>query len=209
MKKIVVIGGGGHAKVLIGILKKSRKYRIAGYVDIKDRGMLSGVPYLGDDSRLKEIYQKGVRSACLGIGEVKAGTKRKEIRDRVKAAGFAFPVIVSPNTVVGEDAVLGEGTQVLDGVIVNPGSRIGECCILNTHSTVEHDCVIGAFCHIAPGAVLSGGVEVGAFSMIGAGAVVSQHVKIANRIMVGAGSVVIRDLEEPGTYVGAPARKIR
>lgn len=209
MDRMVVIGGGGHAKVLICVLKKSG-YDIAGYTDRQDKGLILGAPYLGDDGILAEMIRKdaGCR-AVIGIGKIDTSDLRFRLQNELLALGYGFPPVVSPHAVVNEEVRLGAGTAVLDGVVVNSGSHIGRACIINTNSTVEHDCRIGDNVHIAPGATLSGGVVIGANSMIGTGTTVIQGVAIGADCLVGAGSTVVKDITTPGIYAGSPARKIR
>jgi UDP-perosamine 4-acetyltransferase len=209
LEKIVIIGGGGHAKVLISIVKKSTLFDVIGYVDFRDSGTLLGVKYLGNDDKLREINFQGIKNAVLGIGQVSVSEKRFDIVQKVKKVGFVFPSIISKDAIVNEDVLIEEGTQVLDGVVINPGVRIGKFSIINTKSTIEHDCKIGSFCHISPSAVLSGGVEIGDFSMVGANAVVVQCKKIFSRCLIGAGSVVTKDITEEGVYIGNPSRVLK
>jgi len=208
LEKIVIIGGGGHAKVLINVIKKSQLFEAYGYVDHNDRGILLGVNYLGSDDVLNDIFSQGIKYAAIGIGQVQVTQRRQEIVDRVREVGFKFPVIVSKDAIVNEDVLVGEGSQLFDGVVINSGTRIGNFSIINTKSTIEHDCTIGKYCHVATGAVISGGVEVGDFSMIGSNAVILQYKKIAPRTLIGSGGVVIKDITEPGKYVGNPVRMI-
>lgn len=209
MQPTVVIGGGGHAKVVISILKKLG-YAIDGYTDDHDRGTILGIPRLGSDSSLSGLIERNqCLAAVIGIGKVDASDIRLSLQRRFTKLGFAFPVICSPHAVVNEEVTLGAGSVVLDGVIVNSGTTIGEACILNTGSIIDHDCIIGANVHIAPGVTLSGGVTVGDNCMIGTGTSLIQSVKICAGCLIGAGSTVVEDISVAGTYVGSPARKIR
>lgn len=209
MEKIIIIGGGGHAKVLISVIKKSLLFEVVGYVDLIEQGEILVAKYLGNDHKLKDFYSEGIGNAAIGVGQVNVSQKRYEIVDKLKEIGFTFPAIISKDAIVNEDVLIEEGTQVFDGVVINSGSRIGKFSIINTKATIEHDCKIGNFCHIATSAVLSGGVEVGDFSMIGSNSVVVQYKKITSKCMIGAGCVVNKDLTEEGVYVGNPARKIK
>ncbi len=209
MPKVVVIGGGGHAKVAISVLKKSG-FDIVGYTDHENRGGVLGVPYLGTDDILPALRNDS--SDCgivIGVGKVNASPSRSELFAKISALGFHFPVLVSPGASINEDIQLSAGTVVFDGVVVNSGSKAGRMCILNTNSTVDHDCLVGDNVHIAPGATLSGGVTVGDNTMIGTGAVVIHSVTICAGCLVGAGSTVVKDLTTPGIYVGSPARRIK
>jgi sugar O-acyltransferase (sialic acid O-acetyltransferase NeuD family) len=209
MHKIVVIGGGGHAKVLISILKKSG-YEVTGYTDRQDRGSILGIAHLGDDRILPELARAhGSGMAVIGIGKIDFSDSRIRLQQELSAMGFVFPVISSPDAVVNEAVVLGAGTVVFDGVVVNSGVETGRACIINTNSTVEHDCRIGDNVHIAPGVTLSGGVTIGDNCMIGTGACVIQSVTLCERCLIGAGSTVVKDIAVAGTYVGNPARRIK
>lgn len=202
-----MIGGGGHAKVVISILKKLRNYQVFGYVDTIDKGDVLDIPYVGQDDGLIELAKKqDVTHAVIAIGQNKEHTKRYALFQQMSGMGLIFPVIVSPNAIINENVEIGEGTVVMDGVIVNSGSHIGRFCILNTNASVDHDCKIGDFVHVAPGAVLAGGVQVGSYSLIGAGSAVNQYKKIANNCIIGSGAVIIRDCSKSGTYVGVPAK---
>jgi sugar O-acyltransferase, sialic acid O-acetyltransferase NeuD family len=208
MPEIVVIGGGGHAKVLVGVLKKSG-YHVLGYTDTGDRGAILGVPYLGDDGSLGELLS--MHDDCLaivGVGKTDASAERIGLQKRISALGFGIAVVISPGATVNEEVNLGPGSVVFDGVVVNSGTVAGDACILNTGCILEHDCRLGENVHVAPGAVLSGGVSVGANTMVGTGALIIQNVSIAAGSMIGAGSTDVKDIVSPGTYVGSPARRI-
>jgi sugar O-acyltransferase (sialic acid O-acetyltransferase NeuD family) len=207
MKEIVVIGGGGHAKVLISVLK-SALWDVLGYVDPVDRGVILGVLYLGTDTALPGVLTAHHDCcAVIGLGKTDASPRRSELQEEVEALGFEFPAIVSARAVVNIEVELGAGTAVFDGAVVNSGTVIGRGCIVNTHSTVEHDCRIADNVHVASGATVSGGVTVGANCMIGAGATVVQGLRICRECLIGAGAAVVADIDTPGTYVGVPARK--
>lgn len=208
MSKIVVIGGGGHAKVLVGVLKKLG-YRTVGYTDLKNGGTILGAPYLGNDDVLQKLAHEKLQShAVIGVGKVDMSELRVRLASEVRVLGFELPVIVSPHAVVNEEVELSPGTVVFDGVVVNSGTTAGELCILNTNSTVEHDCRLGDNVHVGPGATISGGVTIGPNCMIGAGSTVSHGVTICADCMIGAGSTVVRDITTRGTYAGNPARKL-
>lgn len=207
---IVVVGGGGHAKVVISILRKLKRHRILGYTDLKDNGALVGVSYLGSDRELVALSAGPKKlNAALAVGQVGLGEFRYELWMRLHSPALSFPWIVSPDAIVNEEVSGGEGAVVMDGAVINSGAIIGRGAIVNTNSTIEHDVVLDDWVHVAPGATISGGVTVGRFSMIGTGATVIEGIKIAAGCMVGAGATVVHDLTEPGVYVGSPARRIK
>lgn len=205
---LVVVGGGGHAKVLISVLKKL-EYRLVGYTDPQDKGPILGVPYLGTDDVLESLIAR-IDGCCaaIGLGKIDQSAKRLELAQYVRNLGFDLPPIVSPAAVTNEEVFVGAGTVVFDGVVVNSGTDVAELCVLNTNCTVEHDCSLGDNVHIGPGATVSGGVTIGSNAMIGAGSTILQGLTIAPGTLLGAGSTAIRDILVPGTYVGCPARRI-
>ena len=209
MDKIVVVSGGGQSKVIMSILKKNGEFEIAGYVDTVDKGAILGIGYLGGDEVLRTVFESGrAAHAVIGFGQLKDPSLKRRLAETAASIGYSFPPVISRDAVINEDVVISRGTVVIDGVIVNTGSRIGEFCLINTKASVGHDVRIGDFCHIAPGVTLTGEVQVGDNVLIGAGATVIQCTRIADNVVVGAGAVVVRDIEEPGIYVGIPARRI-
>jgi len=208
MHDIVVIGGGGHAKVIISIIKKINNFKIVGYTDPKNRGDILGIKYLGNDDVLAKV--KGDHPSAvvvIGLGMLKSSDaqKRKQLFDLATSLELKLPPIISPDAIINENVQLGDGTVVMDGVIVNSGSIIGEGVILNTNCSVDHDCKIGSFTHVAPGVTLSGGVTIGDNVFVGAGATVKEYKSIADKVLIGAGSVVTKDCTESGIYLGNPA----
>ncbi len=207
---IVIIGGGGHAKVVISILRKLERYQILGYTDLKDNGPLAGLPYLGSDHELALLSVKPKKlNAVLAVGQIGLGKQRYELWTRLQTPALLFPLIVSPDAIINDEVSAGEGAVVMDGAVVNSGATLGRGAIVNTNSTIEHDAVLADWVHVAPGATICGGVTVGRFSMIGAGATVIEGIKIAAGCIVGAGATVVHHLTEQGVYVGSPARHIK
>ena len=210
MSEVVLLGGGGHARVLASVLRRLGTLTVLGYTDTSKQEGLCEISYLGTDSVIASLlHDRPSLRGVLAVGSVGEPTLRRSIAERASRAGLEFPVVVSPAALVNEGVFLGAGTVVLDGAVVNVGAKIGAFGIVNTNSTVEHDCRLGDYVHIAPGATLSGGVRIGDDVLVGAGAVVVQSVSVCSGVILGAGTVVIDDIEESGTYVGNPARKVR
>jgi len=207
MDKIVVLGGGGHAKVLISILKRLAAFAITGYTDTQDNGPLLGIPYLGTDDELEKLVQQGIKKAVMGIGQIKNYQLRQKVAGRAKTLGFEFPPVCAPSAVINEDVSLGEGVVIMDGVVINSGAKIGAFSIINTNASVDHDCTIEEFVHVAPGVTLSGNVQVQRFTLIGTGAAVIQGITIGEGCIIGAGAAVMRNCQPNGLYVGSPARR--
>ena len=207
MEKIVIIGGGGHAKVIASLLKKHPDWNPIGYLDIIDNGYLLDLPYLGIDEVLPQLIEnQKVFNAVIGIGQTKNAETRMRIAQSMKNSGIRFPPIISKSSLVDGDVTIGDGTVIMNGAIIQPGSRIGNHSIVNTGATIDHDCYIGDFVHIAPGVNLSGAVHVGNNVLVGIGACVIQRTHIADNVIIAAGSVVIRSILKTGTYAGIPAK---
>ena len=207
---IVVIGGGGHARVVISILRKLDRYDIVGYTDLEDKGEILGIPFIGRDTELGVPEKKKLlRNAVIAVGQVGVGDTRFHIWQRLQSKNLSFPLIVSPDAILNDGVAGGEGTVIMDGAVVNTGASLGRGVIVNTNSTVEHDVMLEDWVHVAPGATISGGAMIGRCSMVGAGATVIEGKHVAAGCMVGAGATVINDLVEAGVYVGTPARRVK
>jgi len=209
-KKIVLIGGGGHCKVVISILKKINNFKIAGIVDnYKSESFISGIKIIGTNDDLKDIYKSCIHNALITVGSIKDNTKRYRLFNMAREIGYKFPVIISPEAIVDGSVKIGEGTVVMPGSIINIDSFIGKNCIINTGTIIEHDCKIGDYCHIAPGVHISGAVNIGELSFIGIGATIIQGITIGKNVTIGAGSVVIKDVPGDVIAVGNPAKIIK
>lgn len=192
----VVIGSGGHARVLADIIQKLNG-KISCVVSLTppdDVEIFSNVKHLTDTEFLNLSKGPGVQ-LINGIGHIPYSNIREEIYDKYSALGYNFETIVSPDAIVSPNSRLSSGVQVLPGTILQYGVQVGQNTILNTGAIVEHDSVIGANCHIAPGSVICGGVRIGHSTFVGAGAVIIQGVKIGDRCIIGAGAVVTKDID--------------
>ena len=207
MKDILIIGGGGHAKVIASVLKKHSEWNPIGYTDVNDLGPLLGLPYLGTDQMISTLRKEhNLQFGAIGIGQLKNFDIRKNIIQSIENYGLTLPPILSENAIINENANIGPGTVIMDGVVVQPEVRIGKYSIVNTGATIDHDCEIGDFVHIAPGVNISGNVVIGNCVLVGVGACIIQGVKIVSEVIIGAGAVVTGNIGELGTYVGVPAR---
>lgn len=199
MKKLVIIGAGGHGKVIADIAVKNGYTEIVFLDDDKNVHKCGGYPIIGNSSEVGKIEADMI----VGIGN---STVRRRIQESIPENRVV--TLIHPNAVIAEDVVIGRGTVIMAGVVVNSGTQIGKGCIVNTCSSVDHDCEVGDYVHIAVGSHLCGNVSVGTETWIGAGGIIRNNISICSDSMIGAGAVVINDIEKRGTYVGVPARRI-
>lgn len=210
MKKIVLIGGGGHCKVIIDIIKNTNEYEIVGITEKKiDADKVLDVPIIGDDNFLKNIYKNGVEYAFISLGAIDNVKLREKLYKKVKNIGFKVPKLIHKSAVVSPYAKIGEGTCVMAGAVINAGVKVGNNSIINTGSIIEHDCIIGDNVQISPGAILAGNIKVKNNSLIGMGSNIIQGVTIGENVTIGAGAVVINDILDNLVAVGMPAKIIR
>lgn len=197
MKKLLLVGSGGHCKSVLDCLNLSGEYDELGIVsnDLPQATLFCGQTVVGSDHDLEQLYQRGYTDAFIAVGSVGDVRIRVRLANLVKSMGFSLPCIVDPSAVVSNAVVLGVGVFIGKNAVINTHTLLGDCCILNTGCIVEHDCTVGAFAHISPGAVLCGTVAVGYNSHIGANATVLQGITIGNDVIVGAGSVVTKSIE--------------
>lgn len=195
---IVILGAGGHAKVIADIVLSCGD-SIIGFLDDSATGSVMGYPILGT---LRDISAfKDKCSFTIGIGN---NSVRKQIAE---SNNVNWHTAVHPSAVLAREVSIGEGTVIMAGAIINTSARIGMHCIINTGVVVEHDNHIGDYAHISPNATLCGTVSIGNLTHIGAGAVVKNNISICDNCIIGAGAVVVNNLLDAATYVGLPACK--
>lgn len=168
--------------------------------------LLLDVPVLGGDDEVTKYPVESIR-LVNGVGSVRVNPRRRQLFEHFKSKGYRFACVVHPSAIIATDIILSEGAQIMAGVVIQAGCRVGLNAIINTGSIVEHDCHIGDHSHIAPGATLSGGVSVGEGAHVGTGAIVIQGIKIGRNSLVAAGAVVIRDVPDDATVAGVPAKE--
>ena len=160
--KIVIIGGGEFAHLIIDVIKKLNQYEIIGYTDLIDKGLILGTEYLGTDEVLIDILKKYKNcKAVVAVGLIKISYVRNKVYEMLKELGFELPSIISKNAILQEDVIIGEGTCVLDHALINAGTRIGKCCIIGPGAIVEHHCTSGDFVTFATGAIFAAGSTIG------------------------------------------------
>jgi sugar O-acyltransferase (sialic acid O-acetyltransferase NeuD family) len=214
MNRIIIIGGGGQARVLIEAIRASaHPPELCGILD-SDRSLwlkeVGGVPVLGGDDQLQTLCdQEQCDSFVIAMGGVRNFELRKQLFTKSCKAGLKPWTVRHPSAECSPSAEIADGCQLLTRCVVNAGATVHKNAIINTAAVVEHDCTVEEHCHIAPQACLAGGVHVGAETHIGMGATVSENITIGSRAIVGAGAVVITDVPDGSVVVGVPARRIK
>jgi sugar O-acyltransferase (sialic acid O-acetyltransferase NeuD family) len=209
---ILLFGASGHAKVALDILRKQDLYIPLGVVVAAWDGMpatILGLPVLGTDRNLHAIAEAhGVRMGLVAAGDNFA-RERIVSTIRTMLPDFTFATAIHPSAQVGEDVVIGDGTVVMAGAVINSATRIGQFCIVNSQASVDHDNVLEDFASLAPGVVTGGNVTVRRGAAIGLGASISHAVEIGEHSVVGAGAVVLRAIPPRCIAFGVPARVTR
>ena len=206
-KKVVIIGAGGHAKVIVDILQQNEEYEIVGLVDVKGTEGFWGIPYVGDDNDLPIIKKDyGVKYAFAAIGNSKV---RERVTKHALESGYEMINVISKDSIISQYAHLGIGIVVMPGAIINAEAEIGDGCIINTNASVDHEVKIGMYSHVAPGGAISGKTIIGNHCFLGTGSRVIDGISIGNNTIIGAGATVVKDIESSVVAVGVPARVIK
>ena len=208
---IVLIGRGGHAKVIIDIVQREQQHTIVGLIDQQEptEEEVNGVPIIGSDSDLPSLSKK--YSFSSGILCVYDNFVRQKIRNKVidLLPNFGFVTAIHPNACISSFVQIGVGTVVMAGVTINSNCQIGEHCILNTNSSVDHDCMMENFSTIGPGVNLGGNVTIGALSYVGIGSAVSHNVMIGENSVIGGLSFVTENVGDRELGYSSPYRRVR
>ncbi len=205
----IIIGAGGHAKVVLEALLRS-DVTVIGLLDVDEErhgSLVLGVPILGDDNML-DLYPADSVRLVNGLGSTQDLSRRASLYRNFKEKKYSFASVIHPSAIIARDVVIGEGAHIMAGVILQPGVIIGCNSIINTAASVDHDGIIGDHVHIAPGVVLSGNVCIGERTHVGTGATVIQGITIGSEAVIGAGAVVVRDIPDRVTAVGIPAKVV-
>ena len=201
MDKLIIIGAGGHGKVVADIAKKSGKYKSIFFLDDVEIGEVMGISVIGKACDFeKHIFSSDI---FVAIGDSQT---RSEFIENLLSLGAKVPTLIHPTATIGSNVLIGEGTSIMAGAVINPCVSMGRGVIVNTCSSVDHDCVVGDYCHLAVGVHVAGTVRIGKNVLIGAGSTIKNNVNICDNCIIGAGAVVVSDVEEKGTYCGVPAK---
>lgn len=207
----MIIGSGGHSKVIVDIVLKERKYSIAGFIDgkVQKGNKVLGYEILGNEEHLSHLIDEfDIFGGIIAVGD---NYVRHMLVKKIKNLhkDFNFVNCIHPSAQIAYDVVIGEGNAIMPGTSINTSTVIGNHCIINTNCSVDHDNLIKDFISFAPNSSSGGNTSVGQFSAIGIGAALSHNIKIAQNCIIGANSYVNNSTEADSIYYGSPARYIR
>ncbi len=207
MKPIILLGAGGHCKSVIEAAESCGR-EIKGILDLPEtkKDTCLGYPIIGSDNDIQRYADHC--EFIVALWSIKNPQLRNKLHFLVERAGGKFATVIASTAHVSDYAVVEAGTVVLHGATVNAGAHIGKGCIINTQANIEHDVWVDDYCHVSTGAMVNGDCRIGFGTFIGSGAIVCAGVKICSECIVGMGSVITKDLEDPGPWVGVPARRI-
>jgi sugar O-acyltransferase (sialic acid O-acetyltransferase NeuD family) len=206
--RLLMVGAGGHCRSVLDSVDR-KKYTDIAIVDLPDKigQLVYGVPIVGSDENILELFHEGYTQAIIAIGSAGNCDKRVKLYQSLKKIGFSFPVIVDNTAIISNNGTtIDHGTFIGKGVIINTGVKVGLCSIINSGAVLDHDSEIGSFAHIAPGVSMSGTVSVGNGTHIGTGSVIIDSIKIGANTTIGAGSVVVRDIPDDVVAFGNPCK---
>ncbi len=202
--KLMIVGVNGHGKVVADIALATGQYKeITFLCNFDKKTECMGFPIVGRNADAVRFIDEA--DFVVAIGDLET---RKKLTEDLSSYGASFATLIHPSAVLGSRVQIGEGTVVMAGAIIQAESVIGKSCIINTASSVDHNCRVGDYSHVAVGARLCGMVTVGSEVWIGASATVINGIHVCNDCVLGAGTVVVKNIKEPGTYVGVPAKRI-
>jgi len=201
--RLLIIGAGGHGKVVADIALKMDRWDYIAFLDDNDDIKTSmGIEVIGKSADMFRYIKDYDIFVAIGNNET-----RKVIQEKLEVEGASIPVLIHPEAVIGREVEIGVGTVIMAGVVVNCCTTIGKGCIINTGATIDHDNLIEDYVHISPGVHTAGAVRIGKGTWLGIGSIVSNNITITSGCTIGAGAVVVKNIGKSGTYVGIPARR--
>ena len=195
---IILLGGGGHAIACLDVIENLSEYNILGYLDIAPTKI--DLPYLGNDDEALKYIQKSSFIIC--IGQIKNPLPRIKAFKYLKSLKAKLATIISPLAYVSRKAVIGEGTIVMHGAVIQANVKIGKNVIINDKALIEHDCCVEDNVHISTGSILNGGVTVKSGTFVGSGSNIINNVIIGESVVIGSGCVVLNNVSNKTVYLG-------
>ena len=203
MKKIVLVGGGGHCASCIDVIEQEGRFQIVGIIDMPDKRntTLLGYPIIGNDEELPKLVES-YQYFLVTLGQIKSPQRRIVLFERLLQLGAKLPIIASPHAYISRHATVGAGTIVMHNALINAGATVGTNCIINSCALIEHDAVVGDHCHISTGSILNGGTQVAECTFVGSGSVVRDNIRIGSHSLIGGGVSVMEEVPDNSFYTG-------
>lgn len=204
IKKLMIIGAGGHAKVCLDIAKRIGSWTEIDFIDDKLYGeLVNGTNVIGTLNMISKF--KNTHNFIVAIGD---NSIRLEIFNFLENNNYKITTLLDPSSIISLNSVIGCGTVIMPNVVINTNTIVGKNCIVNTGSIIEHDCVVGNHVHISPNSTICGTTTISQEVWIGSGSTVINNLKICSKVIIGAGSLVLSDIETRGVYYGSPVKKV-
>jgi sugar O-acyltransferase (sialic acid O-acetyltransferase NeuD family) len=206
MSKLLILGAGGHGKVVLDVAKITGKWDLISFLDDRD-GLkeVMEIPVIGKLEDYKS-FREDYNYAFVAIGN---NELRLEWLEKLSKEGFIIPKIIHPFSSLSKNVEVGMGTIIMPGVVLNTCAKVGNGCILNTNCSIDHDCILGDAVHLSPGVSIGGTVIVKSKVWLGIGSSISNNIVIGNNSIVAAGAVVIKDVPDNVIVAGIPAKVIK
>jgi sugar O-acyltransferase (sialic acid O-acetyltransferase NeuD family) len=209
-KPLILVGGGGHCKCCIEVIRTTDEWEIKG---ILDRAEMVGTKVLdceviGTDEEIEKWISEGYYF-LVAVGQIRSAVPRKRLYDLLKKHNALIATVVSAKAIVSPFAKIGEGTIIHHQAFLNADTVVGNNCIINTSAVVEHDTTVGDHTHISTGCMLNGTIALGAGCFVGSGTVIANNISITDNVVLGAGTLVIKNIDAPGIYAGVPCKKLQ
>ena len=207
-EKVIIIGDGGHAKIVIDILYEMNKYDILGITSKNnDKKEFYGLPILGNDEVLLEFKNKGIHNIAIGIGGFKDNGLRTRVFDKFSLMGFNIVNVIHPKAIISKSVKLGKGNVIFAGVILNPDVKLGNNVIVATGSTIDHETIVEDNCLISAGVTIGANTKIGNGSLCALGSKIISDVSIGKSVLVAAGAVVVNNIKDGTRVFGVPAKE--
>jgi UDP-perosamine 4-acetyltransferase len=206
---VILIGAGGHGRVVLDILRAGEIHRPVGFLDADPTltgQKVGGLPVLGTLNYLPKLKAQKIKGIIISIGD---NHPRKQYFKKISDLGFDLVNAIHPKSHISPTAKLGRNVVVAAGAVISTDAKIGDSVIVNTSAVVDHECRIGNTVHICPSATLAGRVTVGDETFIGMGSNILQCLKIGSKAVIGAGAVILTDIPDGATVVGVPGRVVK
>jgi len=203
-KQIILVGGGGHAKAWLDVIESDSFWHLKGYLDVKQTlSDTYGLAYLGSDSEASKFVQEA--QFLITVGQLGFSPIREKLYNELKKLNAEFAIVKAINSIISKKSIIGCGTIVMHGAILQADTSVGENCIINDRVLIEHGSTIGNHCHISTGVIINGEVRIGNGVFIGSGSVLRNGITIGDNCVIGMGSVVTKSISHGLTVFGNPA----